>query len=103
MDGNKLKQIFGSLYNHINNLVGVGKLGPKALGCVCLIAKESTVLKGAMIGDILQNTSYHGHGHKELVLCPPDILFFGPMTWKHVTGSITKNDVIKEFLELAFN
>ena len=95
MDGNKLKQIFGSLYNHINNLVGVGKLGPKALGCVCLIAKESTVLKGAMIGDILQNTSYHGHGHKELVLCP--------MTWKHVTGSITKNDIIKEFLELAFN
>ena len=109
MESNKLKHIVGSLYECIGNIASTAKFTPKALGYVCLFIKNATIPEGAMIGEILKeehlvNTSYHGQGqHTDLVLNYLNILFFFPMIWEHVKVSITDNDIITKFANLAPN
>ena len=106
MENDKLMHVVGSLYDCTANLIVMGKLGQEALGYACLIDKKDIAPEGAMIGDIPEEehpkgTAYEGKNHINLVLHSIGIVFFVPMTWDHATGSITYNDVISKFSELA--
>ena len=61
-----------------------------------------------MIGDVLTEAHFKGTTHENkqethLVLRLVGIVFFVPMTWDHVTGSITDTDVVDSFSALAGN
>ena len=108
MEAGDLKHISGSMYDSVDNLAGTAKLAPTALGYSMQIFKKSLVPTGSMIGDILPEEYLVGmtHGSKnetDLVLRSVGLIFFVPMTWNHVTGSIRNSKVIDNFSALASN
>ena len=58
MEAGTLKHISGSIYDFVDNLVGVGKLAPAALDYSMLIFRKGSVPVGSMIGRfLLRSTS----------------------------------------------
>ena len=73
-----------------------------------LICKKGPVPAGSMVGDVLteahlKGTTDENKQETDLVPRSVDIIFFIPMTWDYVTGSITAIDVVNSFSALTEN